>query len=72
MAGDKIPTLRSLERPEKYQDLLKQEKEYDDCTACRIVGTYDLLSHMRLGLCAGSITFATFTANISTPHTHRR
>ncbi|EFW99384.1 exosome complex exonuclease [Grosmannia clavigera kw1407] len=37
MAGDKIPTLASLERPEKYQNLLKEDRG-DDCLPCRVIG----------------------------------
>lgn len=38
MAGDKIPSLATLDRPEKYQDLLKEDRG-DDCMPCRIVGS---------------------------------
>lgn len=37
MAKDDIPTLKSLEKPEKLQDILKHDRE-DDCTSCKIVG----------------------------------
>lgn len=32
-----IPSLQSLEKPEKLQDLLKEDRG-DDCLSCRIVG----------------------------------
>ncbi|KXX74428.1 Uncharacterized protein tam6, mitochondrial [Madurella mycetomatis] len=35
--GTDIPSLQSLEKPEKLQDLLKQDRG-DDCLSCRIVG----------------------------------
>ncbi|KAG9254609.1 uncharacterized protein F5Z01DRAFT_736336 [Emericellopsis atlantica] len=37
MAGDKIPTLHSLEQPEKFKDVLKRDRG-DDCLGCKIVG----------------------------------
>lgn len=37
MAGDKPTSVSSLERPAKYQDLLKEDRG-DDCLSCRIVG----------------------------------
>ncbi|KAK3995755.1 hypothetical protein QBC44DRAFT_319330 [Cladorrhinum sp. PSN332] len=38
MAKDKdIPSLPVLDKPEKLQDLLKQDRG-DDCLSCRIVG----------------------------------
>ncbi|KAK5987120.1 hypothetical protein PT974_11238 [Cladobotryum mycophilum] len=39
MAGDKIPTLQSLEKPEKLQDVLRQDRG-DDCLSCRVVGKF--------------------------------
>lgn len=35
--GDKIPTVGALEKPEKLDDLLREESG-DDCTPCRIIG----------------------------------
>ncbi|GAB1316275.1 Exosome complex exonuclease [Madurella fahalii] len=32
-----IPSLQSLEKPEKLRDLLKQDRG-DDCLSCRVVG----------------------------------
>ena len=37
MAGDKLPTLQTLEKPEKLQDLLKADRG-DDCMPCKVVG----------------------------------
>jgi hypothetical protein len=37
MAGDKIPSLYALDKPEKLDDLLKQDRG-EDCLPCRIVG----------------------------------
>ena len=37
MAGDKIPSVHHLDKPEKLQDLLKEDRG-DDCLSCRIVG----------------------------------
>ncbi|ELQ44221.1 hypothetical protein OOU_Y34scaffold00094g11 [Pyricularia oryzae Y34] len=36
MGGDRIPPLSTLDRPENYKDLLKDEA--DDCLGCRIIG----------------------------------
>ncbi|KJZ78228.1 hypothetical protein HIM_02266 [Hirsutella minnesotensis 3608] len=38
MAGDKVPTLHSLEKPEDLRQLLRQDRG-DDCLSCRIVGS---------------------------------
>ncbi|KAI5462520.1 hypothetical protein BGZ63DRAFT_423773 [Mariannaea sp. PMI_226] len=38
MAGDKIPTVQSLERPEKLEDILRQDRG-DDCLPCKVVGS---------------------------------
>lgn len=38
MAGDKLPSLQALEKPEKLQDLLKADRG-EDCTPCKVVGT---------------------------------
>ncbi|KAH6609693.1 hypothetical protein Trco_003039 [Trichoderma cornu-damae] len=38
MAGDKIPTLQSLEKPERLQDILRQDRG-DDCLSCRVIGS---------------------------------
>ncbi|CAK7564961.1 MAG: hypothetical protein SEPTF4163_002867 [Sporothrix epigloea] len=37
MGSSSIPSVASLDRPEKYQDLLKEDRG-DDCLPCRIVG----------------------------------
>lgn len=37
MAKDSIPPLHTLERPEKLQDILKQDRG-DDCLPCRVIG----------------------------------
>lgn len=39
MAGDKIPTVQSLEKPEKLEDILRQDRG-DDCLPCKVVGQY--------------------------------
>ncbi|KAK3350176.1 hypothetical protein B0T25DRAFT_570754 [Lasiosphaeria hispida] len=38
MAGDKVPSIISLEKPERLEELLKQDRG-DDCLSCKIVGT---------------------------------
>ncbi|KAL6856487.1 hypothetical protein J3F83DRAFT_752723 [Trichoderma novae-zelandiae] len=38
MAGDKIPTLHSLEKPERLQDILRQDRG-DDCLSCKVIGS---------------------------------
>ncbi|TFB02110.1 hypothetical protein CCMA1212_005795 [Trichoderma ghanense] len=38
MAGDKIPTLHSLEKPERLQDILRQDRG-DDCLPCKVIGS---------------------------------
>ncbi|KAH0495175.1 hypothetical protein HDV57DRAFT_514425 [Trichoderma longibrachiatum] len=38
MAGDKIPTLHSLEKPERLQDVLRQDRG-DDCLPCKVIGS---------------------------------
>ncbi len=37
MAGDGMPPLATLEKPEKYQKLLREDRG-DDCLSCRVVG----------------------------------
>jgi len=37
MAKDELPSLHSLEKPERLEDLLKQDRG-DDCLPCKIVG----------------------------------
>ncbi|GJN70865.1 hypothetical protein PLIIFM63780_002543 [Purpureocillium lilacinum] len=39
MAGDKVPTLHSLEKPEDLKQLMRQDRG-DDCLSCKIVGNY--------------------------------
>jgi hypothetical protein len=39
MAGDKIPTVQSLERPEKLEDILRQDRG-DDCLPCKVIGKF--------------------------------
>ncbi|CEJ80201.1 hypothetical protein VHEMI00402 [[Torrubiella] hemipterigena] len=41
MAGD-IPTLQSLDRPEKFQDVLRRDRQ-EDCLGCKVVGSGSLL-----------------------------
>ncbi|KAG5994131.1 hypothetical protein E4U43_003310 [Claviceps pusilla] len=38
MAGDKVPSIHALERPENLKDLLRQDRG-DDCLSCKIVGS---------------------------------
>ena len=38
MAKD-IPTVGTLDKPEKLNDLLKEDRG-DDCAACRIIGEF--------------------------------
>jgi len=38
MAGDKIPSIRTLDKPEDYRTLLKEE--VDDCFPCKLVGEF--------------------------------
>lgn len=37
MAGDKIPSVHSLERPEDLKELMRQDRG-DDCLSCKVVG----------------------------------
>ncbi|KAL2115475.1 hypothetical protein VTJ04DRAFT_9730 [Mycothermus thermophilus] len=37
MAKDTIPTLQSLQKPERLEDLLKEDRG-DDCLPCKLVG----------------------------------
>ncbi len=43
MSSDKIPSVASLDRPAKYQALLKEDRG-DDCLSCRVVGESLVLS----------------------------
>ncbi|EFZ01720.1 hypothetical protein MHUMG1_02745 [Metarhizium humberi] len=38
MAGDKPPTIQSLDKPEDLKGLLRQDRG-DDCLSCKIVGS---------------------------------
>ncbi|KAK2612333.1 hypothetical protein QQS21_001597 [Conoideocrella luteorostrata] len=38
MAGDKIPTIQSLDKPEDLKGLLRQDRG-DDCLSCKVVGS---------------------------------
>ncbi|KAG5980237.1 hypothetical protein E4U55_004260 [Claviceps digitariae] len=38
MAGDKVPSIHALEKPENLQELLRQDRG-EDCLSCRIVGS---------------------------------
>jgi hypothetical protein len=49
MAKDSIPSVHSLDRPEKLQDLLKEDRG-DDCLPCKIIGTSFRLASSRLTL----------------------
>ena len=37
MAGDKLPSVQSLEKPEDLNGLLRQDRG-DDCLPCRVIG----------------------------------
>jgi hypothetical protein len=37
MAGDKIPSVYALDKPENLDDLLKQDRG-EDCLPCKVVG----------------------------------
>ncbi|KAM0333020.1 hypothetical protein ACHAQA_001677 [Verticillium albo-atrum] len=37
MAGDSVPSLGSLDKPENLNDLLRADRG-DDCTSCRVIG----------------------------------
>ncbi|KAK4249756.1 hypothetical protein C7999DRAFT_29818 [Corynascus novoguineensis] len=37
MAKDSVPSIHSLDKPEKLEELLKQDRG-DDCLPCKIVG----------------------------------
>jgi len=39
MAKDSLPSIHSLDKPEKLEELLKQDRG-DDCLPCKIVGEY--------------------------------
>jgi hypothetical protein len=39
MSGDKIPTVHSLEKPEKLENILRQDRG-DDCLPCKVVGQF--------------------------------
>ncbi|RCI08328.1 hypothetical protein L249_8801 [Ophiocordyceps polyrhachis-furcata BCC 54312] len=53
MAGDKMPSLYALEKPQDVQQLVRQDRD-DDCLSCRIVGKRHRLSSIPalLGLAA--------------------
>ncbi|KAG6000607.1 hypothetical protein E4U21_005280 [Claviceps maximensis] len=38
MAGDKVPSIHALDRPENLKELLRQDRG-DDCLGCKIVGS---------------------------------
>lgn len=40
MAKDSLPPIHSLDKPEKLQDLLKEDRG-DDCLPCKIVGEFE-------------------------------
>ncbi|KAL1903282.1 hypothetical protein Sste5346_000567 [Sporothrix stenoceras] len=37
MGSSNIPSVATLDRPEKYQDLLKEDRG-EDCLPCRVIG----------------------------------
>ncbi|KAJ2974332.1 hypothetical protein NQ176_g6112 [Zarea fungicola] len=38
MAGDKIPTVHALEKPENFHDMLRKDRQ-EDCLSCKVVGS---------------------------------
>ncbi|OAA42130.1 hypothetical protein NOR_04979 [Metarhizium rileyi] len=38
MAGEKVPTVQSLDKPEDLKGLLRQDRG-DDCLSCKVVGS---------------------------------
>ncbi|PFH55366.1 hypothetical protein XA68_18481 [Ophiocordyceps unilateralis] len=38
MAGNKIPSLYALEKPQDVQQLIRDDRD-DDCLSCRIIGS---------------------------------
>ena len=38
MAGDRMPSVRSLDKPEDLKSMLKKDRA-DDCLSCKVVGT---------------------------------
>jgi hypothetical protein len=49
MSGDKIPTVHSLEKPEKLENILRQDRG-DDCLPCKVVGQFPALGTRPSGL----------------------
>lgn len=47
MAGDKIPTVQSLEKPEKLEDILRQDRG-EDCLPCKVVGQFLYSLNLRM------------------------
>lgn len=45
MAGDKLPSIHTLDKPEDYRTLLKEE--VDDCFPCKLVGEAPFLISYR-------------------------
>lgn len=39
MAGDKVPSIQALEKPEDLKTLLREDRG-DDCLSCRLVGEF--------------------------------
>jgi hypothetical protein len=37
--SDKIPTIQALEKPEKLENILRQDRG-DDCLPCKVVGQF--------------------------------
>lgn len=38
MAGDKVPSIHALEKPENFQEMLRKDRQ-EDCMSCKVVGT---------------------------------
>lgn len=44
MAGDKLPPIQVLDRPEDLKKLLKEDRG-DDCLGCKIIGELSCISY---------------------------
>lgn len=44
--SDKIPTIQALEKPEKLENILRQDRG-DDCLPCKVVGQFFLIWWLR-------------------------
>ncbi len=37
MAGDKVPSIHQLEKPENVHEMLRKDRQ-EDCLSCKVVG----------------------------------